>query len=239
MAIKEKKKPAAKKPTKRVTEKKPVKKKPAVKKTTAKKLVRKKPNKKPTVKKKAVVKKPTVSKPVKKKPAVKKTTIKKVAKKKIYVREEVLISSILYNNIIDKKDTMSYDRPIVYLIGEDKKHVAQEMVEIQSGGGCGEMPTLNRESLLRAYFNLDKQNLVPCGLIRINRRFENDFAQWIDDSGDAIYKNIGTYMLSVDRGNITAEIFKPAKTHKLNFNEKGYTPKGRIAKLTVRLTDNE
>jgi len=242
MAIKKevKKKTAVKKPTKKITAKKTVKKKPAVKKATVKKSIKKKPIEKQAVKKKAIKKKPIASKLVKKKrPAVKNTTIEKIKSEKVYVRKEVLISSILYNEIIEKKGKAKIGEPKVYLIGENEKHVAQKMIQIAGHEGCNEMPYLSSESLLKAYLALDKRKLLPCGFVRINTQFNMTDAHWHSDSGYAIYRNIGTYMLSSDDGNIVAEIFRPHINHTNYFTEQNKMPQGLIEKLTVRLTDNE
>jgi hypothetical protein len=116
------------------------------------------------------------------------------------------------------------------------------MIHIKPGeNGCSEMPDLRTDSLIQAYIQLSKKYLVPCGFTRISKSyFESRIAGWIRDSGDAIRRNVGTYILSVDEKNLTAQVFKPSPTHDPEFFCKpGMGARGRITRLTVRLTDTE
>ena len=140
----------------------------------------------------------------------KKITVKKKPAKE-YVRKGVRLSKKIHEELTDAINTFEDDdawRPYVYMLGENKHHVVKAMIRIDEadGGGCEEMPNLDKKSLAKAYIQLSKKGLIPCGYARVCHEFEFG-GFWAGDSGNDIYKNVD-YILSLDCYSIVAESSK-------------------------------
>ncbi len=143
--------------------------------------------------------------------AKKKTTVKKKPAKE-YVRKGVRLSKKIHEELIDAIEAFEDDydawKPYVYMLGENKHRVVKAMIKIDeaNAGGCGEMPALDKKSLAKAYIQLSKKGLIPCGYARVCHEFEFG-GFWAGDSGNDIYKNVD-YILSLDCYSIVAESCK-------------------------------
>lgn len=166
-----------------------------------------------------------------------KTTEKKKAEV-IHPRErnEIKLSSHVYNMLLTKTNHTVAGYARAFLIGEDDKQIARMILPLARDGygGCGQMPDINRKSLINAYVKMAKKGFIPIGMARTGGDFGNG-AHWNGDAGPALYAEIG-YMVSVDKGNIVAQVFLPKKKGKRSRHERGYYD-GDIKTLTVLLTD--
>jgi len=104
-----------------------------------------------------------------------------------------------------------YDRsnePLVFLIGENKHHVAKEMVKLTTiQGGCDLMPSISSGAFTNAYITLAKRNLIPCAIARVSTYFTSK-SYWDYDDGPAIFMKNLSYILSYSEKDTVAQIIR-------------------------------
>lgn len=132
-----------------------------------------------------------------------------------YKRTTVKLSYDLVDSL--KRELLLYkeehynrsSQPLVFLIGENKRHVAKEMVKLTTvDGGCDLMPSIPAGAFANAYITLAKRNLIPCAIARVSTYFASSEGIWDYDDGPAIFMENLSYILSYSEKNTVAQIIR-------------------------------
>ena len=170
-----------------------------------------------------------------------KRNTKKVTKKQTWTpepisyREQILLSSTVYNTLVAHNKHTQFEKPHIFLLGEDKKQIVRKAVHLENFGGCSEMASVTGTSLAKAYVEIAKEGYIPIGMARTGSMFDHDDGSWASDSGADIYTTLG-YILTVSGTTVSAQVFVPSGKYSRDPNHNNFT-NGDLKRLSVGVTD--